>query len=1139
MSKFIHILQERIADSDDISTWLLAKAQLIEKKASNHLKYVANVMPEFDLHDSLHSKAILKIIECILGDSVQSLSSFELFFIIASAYLHDCGMALSDYEKKVLELTEGTEELFIESNSIKNDGKKCYTYAQSKAFIINNKHFIYQDFDGDIKKWLFVPYTENELIDYLSNLLIDYQNFRNGNYLAIKRSSDFSKTNLSLRIEYIRRSHHDRINNYINNWGRTIFSDFPVPGLGQRIAYDLAAICKSHGENPAFLRLLATNIEYYGSDSINLQFIALLLRIGDIVHFSYDRAPQELSSLHQFSSEYSHRQWMIKNNGVNYNIENGTIAFRAFFTNPADYYELSKYIDWIDNELALFQRLKLSWDKKYYIPLKEKVERDNILFDRSVFIPAIGLKFTLNQTKILDLLQGVGLYKNHFACIRELYQNALDACRCQIAKDNALGKKSLGFIEFGIGEEQGEKYLYCLDNGKGMSKEIIEKYLLIIGNSYYKSPDYFQYQAETGFIFTPTSQFGIGILSCFIIGNRIEIITKEDNCDYIACSIDGPREYVYYKKPSKIDEDAILSSGTMVKVFLKKEYRDSINNRAINNLAFFVFDNYGHLMSLRPDLKDDYNNWESSLYNIIDNFVDIVPNQIELYVKWENGNKELIKNKPIVFDSTTLEKVDLNILDKRINMFRKKCEFQLINYINLVDCYDINVCSEGIQFKTILKLPKPGIEQFGDEVIKNIPIKYSYGFCIDGITVNRSNFSLYSFTEILSRHGILNFYGDNRPQLSVDRTEIVESKDYDYDKIAKDIARIAIEKAFFITHNHIEKYSINQGSNLYSIIWKSVFDSFCYSSSIFIESLSSSIYNSINWKNLSSSLDKKLTIGEFNQNDTVSFPKYNYSKFNSVSQNIVLNKFFSATSIIVRGNSVTIKSNGKNNDNVLSINIEDEFERAKFLARTNNYDNTFDDYDIISHLYPIIPDYLFDLVHSSQKKSLNCNFKIITNYSNGISAFYDQNPFEVDEELGLYMENNNMFGNESHVRSLHQKRPSFCFTDIRTPIIEDKSQQQYRLALTAYIAPKELTDNELESLEEYKYKNPSYYKGVTEGWSIITTGESDEKMNTFIKAGKCSRKELVELLPSSFWEKYGDHFHVFPNGSRIKELIGR
>ena len=221
-------------------------------------------------------------------------------------------MAISDYEMKVMELTEGTQDKFINKDSLKNDGKKCFTQKEAKAFITKNKDAIYQDFNKEIQNWLFVPHSENDLIEYLSGLLIEYQEFRNGNFSVIKSCDNFTKTNQSLRIEYIRQTHHKRIYEYIKNWGNTKFSDFPVSGLGQRIATDLASICKAHGEAPKFLGNLGTHIEYYGCDSNNLQFIAMLMRIGDIVHFSNERAPLELRSLKQFDSDYSFGQWKIK-----------------------------------------------------------------------------------------------------------------------------------------------------------------------------------------------------------------------------------------------------------------------------------------------------------------------------------------------------------------------------------------------------------------------------------------------------------------------------------------------------------------------------------------------------------------------------------------------------------------------------------------------------------------------------------------------------------------------------------------------------------------------------------------------------------------------------------------------------------
>lgn len=1138
MKKIIDIIHSRETSKDNINTWFFSKAKDIVTQSSNHLKYVTRVMPEFDLHDSSHSESVLEVIERLLGGSAKRLSSCELFYIIASAYLHDCGMAISDYEMTVLGLTEGTDCKFTNDSSLKLDGKKRLDYAEAKYFIEKNKTSIYKDFNGEIQNWLFIPHTEEELIDYLARMLIEYQEFRNGNYVLIRDCTDFDKVNQSLRIEYIRRTHHKRIYEYIRNWGKTLFSSFPIPGMGQRIANDLAAICEAHGDNPECLKLLRTNLAYYGSETTNLQFVAMLLRIGDIVHFSNERAPVELRSLHQFDSDYSFRQWAIKANGISYDISNGTIAFRAFVTNPADYYELQDYLNWIDCEIGLFLHLKSEWGEKYHITLNEKVDRTNIDYDKSVFIPVPGLKFSLNQNKILKLLMGVGLYKNKYACLRELYQNSLDACRCQLAKDEAKGKKSEGRIEFGLGEENGEKYLYCLDNGKGMSKTIIENYLLKIGNSYYKSPDFYQEQAETGFKFIPTSQFGIGILSCFMIGHKIEINTKEEKGDSVSCVVNGPCEYFYYKNPSKADNDLIRNSGTIVKIFLTKEIAEQINTSEIENIKIVSYDNGRYLQKLRPDLEQDYNNWDNSLYKIIDSFVQIVPKNIELNIRLDNGRIYKILSKPTIYGSVDFNDADFDVLDAEINMFGNVCKYKLKDYINLVDCYVFEIQHQGIQYRTIMKLPKPEIESYGLDILRHIPVKNAYGICVDGIIVDRASFGTFSFAEILSRHGLLNFYGENRPQLSVDRTEIVNKAKDEYENILKEIVQKVIENAINQAHDHIVKYNIHRGSVLYDMIWECLFYNFNYSSSIFIEVIANNSYNNIEWSNLSSFLKNKLTIGEFVNKDKVIISNYDYRRFDFVSQIIILNKLYSASEIIVRNNDVCITHHDLHNDKILKYDMDDELNSTRYLACTSNYGHVFDEFDIISNLYPIVPDYFYNIVVSYCV--LNDHLKKFSNFANGIAAFYEQNPLEIDEELGLYMEEHDRFGKKDvHIRTLNKKRSVFFLNEIRIPIKGGKVEKKYKLALTAFVAPRELRNEELDELEKYKEIKPSYYKGVKEGWSIIVTGESDDKMNTYIKAGRCSRKEMVQLIPQSFWEKFSSHTHIFPNGDLLRDYINK
>lgn len=136
------------------------------------------------------------------------------------------------------------------------------------------------------------------------------------------------------------------------------------------------------------------------------------------------------------------------------------------------------------------------------------------------------------------------------------------------------------------------------------------------------------------------------------------------------------------------------------------------------------------------------------------------------------------------------------------------------------------------------------------------------------------------------------------------------------------------------------------------------------------------------------------------------------------------------------------------------------------------------------------------------------------------------------------MEERNTFGiKEMHIRTLNKKRSPINIFEAKIPINGDVDCKEYRLVLTAYIAPKRLSIEEKKDVDKFKKSNPSYYKGVTEGWSLIVTSEPDEKMNTFIKAGKCTRKKMVQLLPQSFWKKYSDHIHIFPNGKLLKEYI--
>jgi HSP90 family molecular chaperone len=84
-------------------------------------------------------------------------------------------------------------------------------------------------------------------------------------------------------------------------------------------------------------------------------------------------------------------------------------------------------------------------------------------------------------------------------------------------------------------DEAGYRWFRIDDYGMGMSETIINNYLLKVGNSYYLSDEFkirkLEYKEKDNVDFTPISRFGIGILSCFIVGDHIEINTRSHECN--------------------------------------------------------------------------------------------------------------------------------------------------------------------------------------------------------------------------------------------------------------------------------------------------------------------------------------------------------------------------------------------------------------------------------------------------------------------------------------------------------------------------------------------------------------------------------------------------------------------------------
>lgn len=145
------------------------------------------------------------------------------------------------------------------------------------------------------------------------------------------------------------------------------------------------------------------------------------------------------------------------------------------------------------------------------------------------------MRFELDHDKVRELLMGEQLYGKPDLAVRELYQNALDACRFMRARTEFLGNTGhaaswVGEIKFRQGVDNGRHYIECSDNGVGMDERVLETCFSRAGHRFADLPEFIEerdrwQRRHPPIEIHPNSQFGIGVLSYFMIADELEVTT--------------------------------------------------------------------------------------------------------------------------------------------------------------------------------------------------------------------------------------------------------------------------------------------------------------------------------------------------------------------------------------------------------------------------------------------------------------------------------------------------------------------------------------------------------------------------------------------------------------------------------------
>jgi hypothetical protein len=522
-------------DETKLGAWLrkekpeyFYKAEELRETVTGWLGYIVQTFPHYTRHTVDHSDNIVQQMSHLLFRDNRkkpevALSPIEAYVLIAAAYLHDAGMVVPDREKQEILASEEWKRWIAGERWEKVEAIRRDPHVPDPAV---------RDFLADV-------YTRH------------------------------------LIAEFVRRVHHRRAARVIAEHPAT-FAHFSL--RDPLVARTIADVCIGHGLSHNELEDHARYPEHrqLAGDSANVRWMAILLRLGDLLDMRADRAcPLLLNAAAPLPPE-SIVHWTQYEKLTQLSVTPKRIEIAAACDTRDEYQVLRDWTQWIEDEVknaALVMR-HAERHAEWKVPATKiaigKSETARFLID--------DWKFELDRDAIFERLI-YDVYDKPITFIRELIQNALDATRVQMYLD--LDAAGIPRPEYPteIEESRREEYpveialetrtingeerqvFSITDRGVGMDRDVISRYLLQIGRSYYTSDEF-----RKDFRFVPTSRFGVGFLSVFAVADQVTIDT------YKTATSDGPLQLVLrgvrnYVLPQVSER---TQRGTQIQVLLRE-----------------------------------------------------------------------------------------------------------------------------------------------------------------------------------------------------------------------------------------------------------------------------------------------------------------------------------------------------------------------------------------------------------------------------------------------------------------------------------------------------------------------------------------------------------------------------------------
>lgn len=437
------------------------------------------LFPEFTPHDEeLHVVKLFQLADRLFGNAYPNLKAVELFLLGCALYAHDWGMAVGSKERAFLKYGARPKDLDNSFAPLPDEPDRLRAFIRSEGL----KPAVGEDFPD--------------------------------------------LTDQHLRL-YVRQTHARRSGARV----RAHFHEHPTVGEA------LAQLCEGHWHDFATLddpQRFHREYEVAG-ETAHLLALALQVRLIDLFHITHDRTPYALWRFVSPTDRLSEQEWR-KHRALH---ELSCIDFppgRAIKVQGstedeavwAGLQDLRRYC-----EEQVTKTLDLS---ARHVP--ERYRLDFLKLEWKVTTGAlrpVDFAFGFDRCAMFRILSDDIYDGERHVFLRELLQNAIDAIRTrrsrwqqrfqqQAKRRQATPPFDTTIYFTAVHGKNGDIEVTCRDHGIGMDEHIIRNYFSVAGVSYYRSTEF----ERQGLGFEPISRFGIGILSCFMVADSLQVRTYRD-----------------------------------------------------------------------------------------------------------------------------------------------------------------------------------------------------------------------------------------------------------------------------------------------------------------------------------------------------------------------------------------------------------------------------------------------------------------------------------------------------------------------------------------------------------------------------------------------------------------------------------